>query len=106
MKKSQLDKLIREEISKVVKEDQVDYDSILNKIFDLWEKYGGDKGDEDEIEVKKAKKGKEKIYWIVYRGRMSLYLEKFEKEVENYLKSTNLKFDFNTDAGVINIYIK
>ena len=82
----------------------IDYWGVINKIFDLYEKYGGDKNDVDEIEVQKDIYLKRKAYEILYRGRMLMYLEKFEKEVEDYLKSTNLDYVFTVDNGQINIY--
>ena len=85
-------------------EETIDYGEVINKIFDLYEKYGSHKKDENEIEVQKVIYLKRKAYEILYRGRMLMYLEKFEKEVEDYLKSTNLDYVFTVDNGQINIY--
>ena len=76
----------------------------LIQIIKEYKKYGGDENDEDEIEVQKVIYLKRKAYEILYRGRMLMYLEKFEKEVEDYLKSTNLDYVFTVDNGQIIIY--
>ena len=112
MKKLALIQIIKEEIHKIfrgefdnpINESTVDYGEVINKIFNLYEKYGGDKNDVNEIEVQKVIYLKRKAYEILYRGRMLMYLEKFEKEVEDYLKSTNLDYVFTVDNGQIHIY--